>query len=147
MSSVNVSLNGLKKLKKDMPKLLDKVEKLVADKAPINIVSNINRGLTGIFPANSLPFNKPSTIKRKGHGRRLFDKGELVSVSSWSVSKSTNGYLIRPPSTRGDVVNYLNTPTANRPAYKIMEIPNGFFPNWAAAISQTFFKKVIPNYT
>lgn len=146
MSNVKISLVGLKKLQKDMPKLLDKVERLVASDAPKNIVSNVRKGLTGIFPTNSLPYNQPSTQARKGHGRRLEDTGALLTTGNWSVSKSTKGYLVRPPSNRGDVVNYLNTPNGSRPAYKIMEIPKGYFPNWASVISKTFFNMVIPRY-
>lgn len=146
MSSVRISLNGIKKLQRDMPKLLDTVEKRIAKKAPSVIVENVYRGVTGIFPANSLPFNKPSTIKRKGHGIRLDDAGDLLT-GNWRVEKTTAGYLVKPPSNRANVVGYLNERTTNRPAYKILEIPLGFFPNWAAIISQRFFKKVIPNYS
>ena len=147
MSSVRVSLNGIKQLQRDMPKLLDTVEKRISKKAPTEIVQNVYAGKTGIFPASSLPFNQPSTIKRKGHGIRLDDTGDLLTIQDWRIQKTVNGYLVKPPSNRAAVVGHLNERTTYRPAYKIMEIPTGFFPGWAGAISQRFFRKVIPNYS
>jgi hypothetical protein len=147
MSEARVSLKGIEKLQRDMPKLRNTLEARIAKRAPSEIVSNAYAGKTGIFPANSLPFNKPSTIARKGHGIRLDDTGDLLSIQDWRIERTKEGHKIKPPANREAVVGYLNSPTENRPAYKIMDLPLGFFPLWAAKIVQAFFRKNIKNYT
>lgn len=143
MSEVRFNLNGIKALVKEMPKFLDTVERKIAKKAPGEIVSNIEKGLTGIYPFGILPQNKPSTIRAKlARGNRskpLQDELELTEVGDWTARKVNNGWTINPPSSRGSVVGYLSQRTENRPAYQILKMPTKFFPVFARTILNTNF--------
>ena len=145
---VNINLSGLIKLVKDLPKHKSDLEEKIAKKAPEHIIENVYRGRTGIFPSNALPFNKLSTVRRKGQappGIQLDDTGDLLN-GNWQVTKGTDGWLVAPPQNRQDAVFHLQSKTDTRPAYKIMEIPKGFFPSWAAVIIRRAFKKLITKY-
>jgi len=152
--TVNINLKGLTQLKKDMPKLLLKVGKLVADEAPSNIVRNIERQKTGIFPSGLLPDNEPSTIASKesrGNGDKpLIDNGILTNESKWDIKRQGKNYAIRPPKERQEAVFNLQKGIRSKRGlkqYVIMVIPKGFYPGWAANIAKTFFNKIIPRYS
>ncbi len=146
MSDVKINLKSYIAFRKALPSFALKLEKTIAKKAPAEIVKNIHRRKTGIFPVEDLPMNKTSTQLRKGHGRQLVDKGILTTIGKWSIAKAIKGYLVRPPAGRADIVGYLNERTENRSAYKILEIPEGFFPDWARKIVVTAFKKFIVKF-
>lgn len=144
--TVKINLRGLRQLQKEMPKFSDKVERLIAEAAPNEIVSNALKGKTGIFPFSNLPFNKPSTVRKKGHGDRLVDKGVLLSEYLWSIRKTGNGYAVIPPPLRRKIAKYLDEKTEHRPAYRILYIPKGFFPKWATAILKKEFNNFLARY-
>lgn len=143
---VRFSLKGFKAFRRDAPKILRKVEREIAMAAPRHIVRNIKKGKTGIYPNDNLPFNKPSTIRRKGHGERLIDEKKLTIVGDWEITKGRGGYLVKPPAVRREAVKHLNDRTENRPAYKILEIPSGFFPKWAQTILTKEVRKFLAKF-
>lgn len=147
---VRISLNGLTKLKKDLPKFTEVLEKDIAEKAPAVIVGNIMKNKTGIFPLDSLPQNHYTTAQKKIREgkpvKSMVDDRELIKVSNWQIEKDASGYLIKPPRNRMEAVFHLNNPSDYRPAYKIMDIPKGFTPLWVARLTKRYFDKIIPKY-
>jgi hypothetical protein len=147
---VKFSLKGLEALNKELPAFAERVERETAKRAPAEIVRNIELGATGIFPFARLPENKASTKRAKiarGNGDRpLQDELYLTDDTDWNVTKNVKGYLVKPPENRAAIVGYLSEPTSNRPAYKIMEMPDDYFPKFAREILLNEFSKFMKKH-
>ena len=147
---VKLNLDGINRLKKDLPKWSAKMEKEVADKAPSEIIKNIRKQRTGIFPGASLPPNAPSTTKRKqSQGKAplsMIDDGVLTTAGKWRTSKGKGGHLIKPPANRAKEVKILDD-GINGKRYRILWIPKGFIPGWIKILVNSRFKAFIRKYT
>lgn len=146
MSEVRINLAGLNRLRKHLPQHRNRIEKAIAMKTPENVIAGIDAGMTGIFPANRLPPNAPSTIKRKGHDKQLLEDGVLLETGTWQIDKHREGWVVAPPIERQRASFYLHTGVRGGKKYKFMEIPKGYFPSWATRIIRSYFKRIIKKY-
>lgn len=151
---VKVSLKGMVKFKKELPAFSLSIEKTIAKAAPAQIVANIFKKRTGIFPSEKLPPNKAGTsyLKRKlkkgltAENPLRFD-GVLTDVSLWRIKKSGKSYLIQPPKEREVIVGYLQNGVPSGGTYKILDTPEGFFPDWARLLFTKSFNKFVKKFT
>ena len=151
MSSVELKLDGLLGLEKGLPAFLDKITKKIAKETPKQIINGIRLRKQGINLLKELPDNEESTKIRKNKDTPMIDKGVLTNKSKWSVESVTGGYIISPPADRVEGLlawhEGQEVPGYGMKYYRVMDVPDNYFPEWARKIANDEFKKFIGKHS